>query len=254
MSWLRLDTNWSHSEWLIDEPCGVKLAWVQFLCHVKAHGERGSVRAINPKAAARLWFAEVADIARMLEIACKNGVIVCEGSNWVVGTWDEYQGDKTSAKRQADYRDRLKSGSNVTVSNGNSQLVTGRDVSYGDRTGQDRTIQDVTEEDVTETTSLLLRVHEGLPAKYPALTIAHSANLIGSFDLETVEPIQLKSELLKFQDFYTNKPSPSPNPNTYSSLLKWLQKVDPWKRKPAPRVPKPERKAQHVDEEGYAIV
>lgn len=103
--WIRLDVTWDVSEWVgLLEP-SAQLAWIKLLCYVKAKGVGGSVKAMGPRIAAKVWGLPVRAVQDMEEAARKDGALYRENGSWTVTGWDEYQKpDPTAAKRMRRYR------------------------------------------------------------------------------------------------------------------------------------------------------
>jgi len=104
--WIRLDTTWSSSSWVAELPPEGRLAWVELLCHVKAHGTAGRVRALSAVVAARMWGVTRDSVTGMLEAAQIDGALVVEDGEWVLTGWSTYQPDKTARDRQRRHRQR----------------------------------------------------------------------------------------------------------------------------------------------------
>lgn len=106
--WIRLNTDWHLSSWLITLSAESRLAWVQLLCHVKVHGFGGAVKAVSPAAAERLWFVNEPSIRQMLIAAENAGALVVTDELWTVVKWAKYQGDSTAKERQRRFKERQK--------------------------------------------------------------------------------------------------------------------------------------------------
>jgi hypothetical protein len=104
--WFRLNTTWSQSEWLAALPPAARLAWVEVLGHVKAHGFDGRVRAVAPAVFGRMVGIDAADVRLLLDAACADGAMVCADGEWTVSGWQRHQGDPTGKDRIRRYRDR----------------------------------------------------------------------------------------------------------------------------------------------------
>lgn len=106
--WIRLDTTWSSSAWVCELPPESRLAWVELLCYVKAHGIGGTAKALPlPKFAAVTGVTRDAVVA-MIEAAKGDDALREEDGQWVLTGWDTYQSDTTSAERSRRYRQRQK--------------------------------------------------------------------------------------------------------------------------------------------------
>ncbi len=64
--------------------------------------------------------------------------------------------------------------------------------------------------------------------QYPQLTFPQVQEIASTFNLDKVDPSWLRAEVLKFQDWYTEKPSKANSPNTFTTLLKWLGRIERW--------------------------
>ncbi len=104
--WLRLNTDWHLSDWLVVLSSESRLAWVQLLCHVKINGFGGKCKAIAPIVAERLWFVNEPSIRQMLQAAENAGALVVTDGAWEVAKWNEYQGSSGNADRQKAWRQR----------------------------------------------------------------------------------------------------------------------------------------------------
>lgn len=104
--WLRLNTDWHLSDWLVVLSAESRLAWVQLLCHVKINGFAGRCKAVAPMVAERLWFVNEPSIRQMLQAAEKAGALLVTDGVWEIAKWRDYQGDDTHAERQKRYRER----------------------------------------------------------------------------------------------------------------------------------------------------
>jgi len=112
--WLRLNTDWHLSDWLVVLSAESRLAWVQLLCHVKINGFGGKCKAIAPLVAERLWFVNEPSIRQMLQAAENAGALVVTDGAWEVAKWNEYQGSSGNADRQKSWRQRqTRNGSNA---------------------------------------------------------------------------------------------------------------------------------------------
>ena len=104
--WIRLDTTWSRSEWLLGLEPIARLAWVELLCYVKAHGSSGAVKRLSTTVAAQTWCVTRNAVTKMEDAAKKDGALVVDGEEWVVTGWAERQMDPTAAERMRRYRQR----------------------------------------------------------------------------------------------------------------------------------------------------
>jgi DNA segregation ATPase FtsK/SpoIIIE-like protein len=117
--WFRVNTTWSQSEWLAVLEPAARLAWIEVLSHVKAHGFDGRVRAVTPVVFGRMVGIEAADVRTLLGAAQADGAMVMDDGHWVITGWMEHQGDPTAKYRMQRYRDR-----NVTPVTRNDRNVT----------------------------------------------------------------------------------------------------------------------------------
>lgn len=104
--WIRLDTTWSQSEWVSALEPEARLAWIELLCHVKAHGYAGSVKRLTPAVAARLWSLRVTAVTVMEQAAIADEALVVDADEWVVTGWSTRQTDPKAAERMRRYRER----------------------------------------------------------------------------------------------------------------------------------------------------
>ena len=106
--WLRINTDWSTSSWLVVLSAEARLSWIQLLCHAKAHGVDGKVKSIDPIAASRMWFVGEESVRQLLLAAQESGALLVEGGYWQIEKWKDYQGDNTAAARQERFRNKQK--------------------------------------------------------------------------------------------------------------------------------------------------
>lgn len=104
--WFRLNTTWSQSDWLAALSPAARLAWVELLGHVKAHGFDGKLRSVTRNAVSRMYNIPAEDVGAMLEAAQEHGAITIEEGELCVVKWGEYQGDPTGAERVKRYREK----------------------------------------------------------------------------------------------------------------------------------------------------
>lgn len=104
LRYIRLETTWSHSDWLVPLSPAARLAWPELLCYVKAHGRDGRARAMPNAMAVRVWNIPESDISAMIVAATGEGALTVVGTEWVISKWEQYQGDPTSAERSKRYR------------------------------------------------------------------------------------------------------------------------------------------------------
>lgn len=98
-----------------------KLAWVMLICHVKGHGFGGVCKAVEPAAAARVWFMGEESVRQMLIAAQTGGALVVTEGEWTVLNWRKYQGDETNSERQSRWREKQK---RIQNHNEDNALVT----------------------------------------------------------------------------------------------------------------------------------
>ena len=118
--WFRVNTTWSQSEWLAVLPPASRLAWIELLSHVKAHGYDGRVRAVAAAVFGRMVGIDAADVQALLDAAQADGALLLEGGEWVITGWMEHQGDPTAKTRMRRYREKQ----DVTDVTRNNRSVT----------------------------------------------------------------------------------------------------------------------------------
>jgi hypothetical protein len=121
--WFRLNTTWSQSEWLAELPPASRLAWVELLSYVKAHGFDGKVRSVSPVVFGRMVGIEPADIKRLLAAADADGALIIDGDDWTLTGWQAHQGDPTAKHRMRRYREKQNT-EDVTPVTRNDRSVT----------------------------------------------------------------------------------------------------------------------------------
>jgi len=104
--WIRLNTTWSQSDWVAALEPEARLVWLELLCHVKAHGYDGKVKAPGLSAFARNTGVTRNAVTVLVDAATEHGALEIDGDDWVVTAWQKYQGDTTAADRQRRYRER----------------------------------------------------------------------------------------------------------------------------------------------------
>jgi len=104
--WFRLNTTWSQSEWLAELTPAARLAWVELLGYVKAHGYAGRARTVSPAVLGRMIAIEPDDIRAMLAAAAADDALQVDDGEWVVTGWRDHQGDATAAERVRKYREK----------------------------------------------------------------------------------------------------------------------------------------------------
>lgn len=127
--WIRLDTTWDQSEWLVELTPAQRLCWVALLCYVKAHGIDGMVKRVSPALFAQRYVTGVTrnDVTVFEEAAILGGALAIEDGQWVVTGWKKYQGDPTAPERMKRYRaekSRLSPLRNATESDVTHRRVT----------------------------------------------------------------------------------------------------------------------------------
>lgn len=90
--WFRVNTTWSQSEWLAVLPPAQRLAWIELLGHVKAHGFDGRVRSVSPAVFGRMVGIDAADIEGLIEAAATDGALEITEGAWVITGWRKKQG------------------------------------------------------------------------------------------------------------------------------------------------------------------
>lgn len=88
--WLALAIDWNDSPMFDDANHGVRLAWVNLLCFVKAQGRAGKVR-LRGKAFANQYRLTVEAVDEMLVKANNGGAITRQGDEVTVMNWKQYQ-------------------------------------------------------------------------------------------------------------------------------------------------------------------
>jgi hypothetical protein len=106
--WFRVNTTWSQSEWLAVLVPAARLAWIEVLSHVKAHGFDGRVRAVAPAVFGRMVGIDAADVRTLLDAAQADGALEVDDGHWIITGWPEHQGDPTGKDRVRRFRDRMK--------------------------------------------------------------------------------------------------------------------------------------------------
>lgn len=104
--WIRLDTTWSSSAWVADLSPEARLAWVELLCYVKAHGYAGAAKRLAPSVFARVTGVTRNAIEEMEERAQEDEALAIDEGEWIITAWGDYQTDKTAAERMRRYRER----------------------------------------------------------------------------------------------------------------------------------------------------
>jgi hypothetical protein len=136
--WFRVNTTWSQSEWIAVLPPAARLAWIEVLSHVKAHGYDGRVRAVAPVVFARMVGIDLADVRQLLDAAQADGALEVQDGDWVITGWKAHQGDPTGKERLRRFRAR--------------QKRSDTDVTRFDRYATDTETETSTETETKETT------------------------------------------------------------------------------------------------------
>lgn len=102
--WFRVNTTWSQSEWLAVLPPASRLAWVELIGYVKAHGYDGKVRSVTPAVFGRMVGIESTDVSTLLTAAIEDGALEHTDGNWIITGWREHQGDPSAKTRMRRYR------------------------------------------------------------------------------------------------------------------------------------------------------
>lgn len=104
--WFRLNTTWSQSEWIAALSPAARLAWVELLGHVKAHGYDGRLKEVTRYTVSRMYNIPADDVGAMMDAAQTHGAMVIEAGELRITKWREYQGDPTGAARVKRLRER----------------------------------------------------------------------------------------------------------------------------------------------------
>lgn len=113
--WLRLNVDWSKSDWLIVLSAESRLAWIELLCYCKVYGNgRGSCPKRSPLSLSRIFYMGEESVSQMLMAAKAEGALAEDGENWTLTAWSEYQSPGT--ERQRKFRSE-----NVTLSDAQSR-------------------------------------------------------------------------------------------------------------------------------------
>jgi hypothetical protein len=151
--WIRLDTTWSQSGWVAALEPEARLAWVELLCHVKAHGYAGSVKRLSPNVAARLWGLRVTAVTDMEAAATSDDALIIDEDEWIITGWSQRQSDPKAAERMRRYRERQQE---------DAELSTEADVTRNARNVTETTPTE------TETETSTSMVHKGTEDVFPA--------------------------------------------------------------------------------------
>lgn len=113
--WVKLNTNWMESDWLIVLGAEARLAWVQLICYTKTNGLAGRVKAKSAMVFARQNFIGEESVGQMILAAKANGALEEVDGDWILTGWVRHQGgDETAAERMRRMRNRKKSDDSVT--------------------------------------------------------------------------------------------------------------------------------------------
>ena len=125
MPWFKVDCGWWLTDWIIPLSSESQLCWLRMIEYTKEKGSRGSVKAISPSVAARIWMVGEESVRKLIEAAQTSGAIIVADGEWTLTGWDQYQSDPTAAERQANSRaKKAKQVQSVTASNDVSRDVT----------------------------------------------------------------------------------------------------------------------------------
>lgn len=98
--WIRLNVDWSKTEWLFVLSAESKLVWLELLCYCKVYGNRrGACPSKSPLVLSRLFGVGEESVVQLLAAAKNAGAVVMDGDMWVFTSWDKYQGPDTISKR-----------------------------------------------------------------------------------------------------------------------------------------------------------
>lgn len=104
--WFRVNTTWSQSEWIACLAPAARLAWIELLGYVKAHGYDGKVRSVSTQVFARMVGIDPVDITAMLEAAVADDALTHADGEWIICGWKEHQGDPTGRDRVERHRQK----------------------------------------------------------------------------------------------------------------------------------------------------
>lgn len=122
--WFRVNTTWSQSEWLAALEPASRLAWIEMLGYVKAHGFDGKVRSVAPLVFGRMFGIPLAAVKALLSAAVADGALAVDDGHWVITGWSAHQGDPTGAQRVRRYRERREKEEGVTPVTRYDRVVT----------------------------------------------------------------------------------------------------------------------------------
>lgn len=97
--WLRVDADWSKSEWLFVLSAESRLAWIELLCHIKIHGKNGKAKRLSPLVFSRSILVGEESVVQMELAAKQNGALLDDGGMWEIVNWEKYQNPDTIRKR-----------------------------------------------------------------------------------------------------------------------------------------------------------
>lgn len=111
--WLRLDSGWMNSEWIMALDEGPRLAWICLMTYVKNQGINGRAKALSSKVFAKIHFLKEASAEILLKAAKADGALEEVDGTWILKNWATYQTvDPTNAERQKRHRNALRNDSN----------------------------------------------------------------------------------------------------------------------------------------------
>jgi hypothetical protein len=119
--WFRVNTTWSQSDWIATLSPGARLAWIELLSHIKAHGYDGRLRGVTRYTVSRLYNIPIEDVSALFDAAVGHGAMAIVDGEVVIAKWGEYQGDPTGAQRVRKHREKEK---DVTPVTRNDRVVT----------------------------------------------------------------------------------------------------------------------------------
>lgn len=99
--WVRLDTNYDQQDWMEGLPERVRDLYPRLLCHVKAHGVRGSFDRQAPSNMARTLRCEAEDWSLLINAAlASNYVTITDDGRYFISDWMETQEIDTERVRR----------------------------------------------------------------------------------------------------------------------------------------------------------
>jgi hypothetical protein len=106
--WLRINVSWSDSEWLFDQPPGIRLAWIEMLCYTKQNGMSGRVKSMSPTVASSKWRISKDDIVTLQTVAQRDGALQIEDGDWIIANWCKYQAESLDRVKRFREKERTK--------------------------------------------------------------------------------------------------------------------------------------------------